>query len=240
MDKIQKLYEYQIADLKLEKELDDLKHTAIRTRLQKIHDYLQKQQVAIKKLEQSLIVKQNDVADANEQINVMLKDYESLSGEIKQAAEDDIDTVDLTYVKALVQDQESMYDNLNKQKKKLEAIIYSATSADDKLKMVLVKVTKAKNEFADLKIKHDIEIEEAQPQINKVKKDLVDFEKKIDKALMKKYKRIKSNIHPAIAIVNDSKCSGCNMNIPSSRLSKIQQGEVLECESCGRIIFLNH
>ncbi len=240
MDKIEKLFEYQNADMKLEQELDDLKHTAIRVRLQKIHDYLQKQQVAIKKLEQSLIVKQNDVSDANEQIEVLLNDYVSLSGEIKQASEDEIDSVDLNYVKALVSDQEIMYDTLQKQKKKLEAIVISADDADGKLKTVLVKVAKAKKEFADLKQKHDLEIEQAQPKLNELKKDIVDIGKKIDSDLLKKYKTIKSNIQPAIAIVADGKCTGCNMNIPSSRLSKIQSGDVLECESCGRIIFLKN
>jgi len=240
LDKIEKLFEYQNADMKLEQELDDLKHTAIRVRLQKIHDYLQKQQVAIKKLEQSLIVKQNDVSDANEQIEVLLNDYVSLSGEIKQASEDEIDSVDLNYVKALVSDQEIMYDTLQKQKKKLEAIVISADDADGKLKTVLVKVAKAKKEFADLKQKHDLEIEQAQPKLNELKKDIVDIGKKIDSDLLKKYKTIKSNIQPAIAIVADGKCTGCNMNIPSSRLSKIQSGDVLECESCGRIIFLKN
>ena len=64
MEKLEKLFQYQTIDQKLEEINDKLKNTATRTRLQKIHSYLQKQQDAILKLEQSLIVKQNEVDDA--------------------------------------------------------------------------------------------------------------------------------------------------------------------------------
>jgi uncharacterized protein len=238
LDKIKKLYDYQLIDLSLEQEMENLKNTDIRKRLQKIHNYLRKQQSGIKKLEQSLIVKQNDVSDANEQLGQLLTSIESLSAEIKQANDDEIDLVDVNYVKDLVAEQEKILDNLQRQKKKLEMIVESANGADEKLKAVLTNVTKAKKEFADLKTKHDLEIEEAQPKIDAIKKKLTKAEKTMDADLVAKYKKIKSNISPAIADVSNSKCMGCHMDIPSSRLSKIQQGKVLECESCGRILYL--
>lgn len=238
MEKLEKLFNYQTLDLKLDEENKKLKHTKTRVRLQKIHDYLQNQQAAIKKLEQNLIVKQNDVQDAGEQLKNISNEFNLLGKEIKEAAKDELDSVELPYVKSLVQDQEKIYDTLLKQKKRLEKIIISAGGVDDKLKAVLVNVTKAKKEFADLKKKHDIEIKESQPQIDALNKELKKAEKGVDSKLIKRYNSIKKSIIMPIVLVKDSKCPGCNMNIPSSRLNKIQNGEILECESCGRIIFI--
>jgi len=238
LEKLEKLFHYQTIDLKLEEVNEKLKNTATRTRLQKIHDYLQKQQVAIKKLEQSLIVKQNDVDDASEQYAKISKDFNLLAKEIEEASKDDLDSVELPYVKTLVQDQEKFYDVLQKQKKRLEKIMTSAEGVDEKLKSVLIKVTKAKKEFADLKKKHDLEIKESEPQIAELKKELNTAEKDVEPALIKRYKSIKKSINNPISLVKNNKCPGCNMNIPSSRLTKIKNGEILECESCGRIIFI--
>ena len=238
MEKLEKLFNYQTIDLKLEEENEKLKNTATRKRLQKIHDYLQNQQAAIKKLEQSLIVKQNDVQDAGEQLIKLTKDLDLLGKDIDEASKDELDSVELPYIKSLVQEQEKLYDILQKQKKRLEKIITSAEGVDEKLKGVLVKVTKAKKEFADLKKKHDLEIKESQPQLDALNKELKKSEKDVEPALIKRYNSIKKSITMPIVLVKGSKCPGCNMNIPSSRLSKIQNGEILECESCGRIIFI--
>ena len=33
-------------------------------------------------------------------------------------------------------------------------------------------------------------------------------------------------------------CGGCNTALPSAALRKIKSGEILECETCGRMIIL--
>jgi uncharacterized protein len=238
LEKLEKLFQYQTIDQKLEEINDKLKNTATRTRLQTIHDYLQKQSEAIKKLEQSLIVKQNDVDDAGEQLKKLKTEFDLLAKEIEAAVKDELDSGELPYVKTLVQDQEKVYDQLSKQKKRLESVISESDGVDEKLKTVMVNVTKAKKEFADLKIKHDQEIKDSEPEIEKLKTELEKAEKKVDAALIQRYLKIKSSITTPIVLVTGDTCPGCNMNIPSSQMAKIKQGEILECESCGRIIYI--
>ncbi len=238
MEKLEKLFQYQIIDQKLEEINDKLKNTATRLRLQTIQDYLQKQSEAIKKLEQSLIVKQNDVDDAGEQLKKLKSEFELLAKEIEAAVKDELDSNELPYVKTLVQDQEKVYDQLSKQKKRLESVISESEGVDEKLKTVMVNVTKAKKEFADLKVKHDLEIKDNEPEIEKLKAELEKAEKKVDAVLIQRYQKIKSSMTTPIVLVTGDTCPGCNMNIPSSQMTKIKQGEILECESCGRIIYV--
>ena len=239
MSKLEKLFNYQTIDMKLEQVNERLRNTATRLRLAKIHDYLQKQQEAIKKLEQSLIVKQNDVDDAGEQLVKLSGEMKLLSKEIDEAVKDeDMDSVELPYIKTLVQDQEKLYDALQKQKKRLDKVIETSDNVEGKLKDVLVNVTKAKKEFADLKKKHDLEIKDSEPEVESLKKELESAEKGVDAALIKRYKSIKKSLSMPIVMVKDNTCPGCNMNIPSSRLTKVRSGEILDCESCGRLIYI--
>ena len=238
MTKLDKLFNYQTIDLKLDEINEKLKNTETRKRLQKIHDYLQKQQEAIKKLEQSLIVKQNDVDDAVEQLGKLSAEFDLLSKEIEEALKDELDSVELPYVKTLVQDQEKLYESLQRQRKRLEKVIETSDGVEDKLKGVLVNVTKAKKEFADLKKKHDLEIKDSEPEVEALKKELDTAEKGVDPALIKRYKNIKKSMTMPIVLVKDNTCPGCNMNIPTSRLTKIRGGEILDCESCGRLIYI--
>ena len=44
-------------------------------------------------------------------------------------------------------------------------------------------------------------------------------------------------VMPMSRLMSDQ-CSGCNTALPSAALRKIKSGEVLECETCGRMIIL--
>ena len=69
-----------------------------------------------------------------EQLKKLKAEFELLAKEIEEAVKDDLDTAELPYVKTLVQDQEKIYDQLSKQKKRLETVITSSDGVEDKLK----------------------------------------------------------------------------------------------------------
>ena len=40
------------------------------------------------------------------------------------------------------------------------------------------------------------------------------------------------------AEVQGSKCSGCNMELPAVSMRKLKEQELVECDNCGRLLYL--
>ena len=63
--------------------------------------------------------------------------------------------------------------------------------------------------------------------------------KKIDAKLLARYKNIKGRRPNPLAKVISSQCAGCNMQIAQFVLSRAKAtGGIVECENCGRILYL--
>ena len=57
-------------------------------------------------------------------------------------------------------------------------------------------------------------------------------------ALLRKYERIrKYKMGLGIAEAKDGSCTACHMHVPSNLYSKILRGELIECQSCQRILY---
>ena len=53
---------------------------------------------------------------------------------------------------------------------------------------------------------------------------------------MAEYLAIKKHTTPPVVRLQYGQCSGCNTSLPSATLSKIRNGTLVECETCGRMI----
>ena len=58
----------------------------------------------------------------------------------------------------------------------------------------------------------------------------------IEPQYIEKYNTIKQQCTPPIAKLQNGQCGGCNMSFPSSVLSSIKNGKLVECETCGRMV----
>ncbi len=95
-----------------------------------------------------------------------------------------------------------------------------------------------KQKYQQHKKDFDQEVENAQPQINAIKKELSNLEKNVDKELIELYKKKRNDkIFPILVALNNKSCGGCHMEIPASQISKIEEKGTLICENCRRIIY---
>ena len=60
---------------------------------------------------------------------------------------------------------------------------------------------------------------------------------KISPQLLGRYKRLSHRSGHAIVPVVDSACTGCFTGVPSSFTSAINSGKVMNCETCGRMLY---
>lgn len=239
MDKLAVLYEYQQADAELEAYEQKLKSTATRKQLVKLQNYLKKQQALLKEMENKALVEQNELSEINAHYDRMMEFLNKKHNDISEYESLDFNVLDYNVVKDLVREYEATYENIVKQKRRALSVQKSAESTAEKLKAMLVQVSKAQKDFNALKAKHEEELHEGAGELDKLRKAVEEAASKVDPALLQKYKRIKQNRPMPVSMLKDGRCMGCNMELPSRDLANIKKADkIVECENCGRILYL--
>ncbi len=63
--------------------------------------------------------------------------------------------------------------------------------------------------------------------------------KAVEPSLMERYQKKRADkMYPILYEVKNSACGGCRMNLSMSDMNKLKNGEVIDCEQCGRMIYL--
>lgn len=90
---------------------------------------------------------------------------------------------------------------------------------------------KAKEQLNDITSK-------IEPQKKAVETELVGLEKKVDKALLAKYKKLREdNIFPVFVPLLKDRCGGCHTDVSSAFINKLKAEGWLECEQCGKLVY---
>ena len=72
-----------------------------------------------------------------------------------------------------------------------------------------------------------------------IEKELESLKKNVDGALMERYlKKRADKMYPILYAVKGNSCGGCRMELSMSDMNKLKNGEVIDCEQCGRMIYL--
>ncbi len=77
-----------------------------------------------------------------------------------------------------------------------------------------------------------------QEEKSQIEAQLLELKKSVDPTLMEKYLKKRSDkIYPILFEVKGEVCGACNMQLPMSELSKLKNGEIIECDQCRRLLF---
>ena len=106
-------------------------------------------------------------------------------------------------------------------------------------KMYRKKILDAKEKRDSLKTETAQKLEDRQPDIEDLKKEQQKLEKGIEPALLAKYKQLKQEgIFPVFVPLVDKRCGGCRVELSSSAIEKLKNGDSYECERCRSIIYI--
>ena len=73
--------------------------------------------------------------------------------------------------------------------------------------------------------------------IDELRNALEALEGEIGPAMLGRYRRLRQRTGRAIIPVVNGACTGCFTNIPPSFTSSVHYGKVINCESCGRMLY---
>lgn len=70
-------------------------------------------------------------------------------------------------------------------------------------------------------------------------KQLDALKEKVEPSLMERYLKKRANkIYPVLYEVKGNVCGACRMELPMSEMNKLKNGEVIDCDQCGRLLYM--
>ena len=231
MEKYEALWAYQTEDMKADAIANSIKRSPTRQKLEKARDFSLDRQKKYKQIEEdvSAMVDRKDiiaqaVERSREQLQILQNRYET---EALDTPED---------VKALLSEVSKCRDTIRQYEAEISRIS-KETEANDKLqRSVRLEAANAKKAFDQLKTEYEEESKSKKVELDAQRAKAKEMMDQVEPKLLEEYEVIKKHISPPVARLTYGQCSGCNTSLPSATLSKIKNGALIECETCGRMI----
>lgn len=230
MATIKQLYQLQEIELEIE---------AAERSIQQIISQLSQNQAVVKA--------QNKLADEKQRLEEMKRQQNSAEWEI-----DDITTKLKATEEQLYSGRISNPKELASLQQEAELLKAKRDQLEDKALEIIDKIELAEAEVEALSSELKTIEAEWQNQQKKLFGDKEQLETKIAELKQKQpqllasiepqlaqlYYRLKQNKGKAVAKVEQGVCRGCRISLPTAELQQARSGQLVQCSSCGRILFL--
>jgi len=233
MDQLHLLWEYQQADVEVDKMEASIKRSPTRQKLVKYRDYLLEQQNVMKRIEGEVFT----MSDRLEALKDAIKMTEEQLRSLQAKMESDPPTTSEN-IQQFLSDARRFQNNMAAYEQEIKRIRKDAADRERQQHDVKVRAAKAKAEFDKLKVAYDAEYKEKSKELEALKAVAAEKAKPVDPEFMERYKTIKQHSVPPLARLYGDQCGGCNMSLPSAISRKIKAGELVECETCGRLLII--
>ncbi len=231
MEQFEALWAYQAEDMKADAIAASIRRSPTRQKLEKARDLILDRQKQYKQIEEDVtaMVDRKDiiaqaVARSRDQLAALQQRFEQNP---PTTAEE---------IKALLSDVARCRDTIRQYEAEIHRIV-KETDANDKLqRSVRLEAANAKKAFDQLKVDYEEESKGKKTELDKQRALAKTLMEKVEPSLLEEYETIKKHITPPVARLTYGQCSGCNTSLPSATLAKIRNGNLVECETCGRMI----
>ncbi len=238
MNSLEQLWEYQSAQLELEKYERQLKDTPTRKKLIKLQKYVQQSQAKLLEMENASKIMQNKLYELEKSLKVCEEDLEDLKKDFGYYSECDTDELNEKEISSALKACEATFEKMSGIKKQALSVKTQIDGADASSRELLVKMRGAKEEYDSLRVNHQKEIDTGKERDDELKKIMTDAGEGIDVVFMEDYNRTKGLKPNPVALFVDYTCKGCNMQLPSSLESIVVAAKTpVHCENCGRILY---
>lgn len=231
MEQFEALWAYQAEDMKADAIATAIKRSPTRQKLEKARDFILDRQKQYKQIEEdvSAMVDRKDiiaqaVTRSREQLSALQARFEANPPQTQEE------------IKALLSEVSKCRDTIRQYEVEISRIV-KETDANDKLQRnVRLEAANAKKSFDQLKAEYEEESKSRKGELDEQRAKAKALMDQVPASLLEEYDTIKKHITPPVARLTHGQCSGCNTSLPSAILSKIKNGNLVECETCGRMI----
>lgn len=231
------LWSYQAAEIELEDLERSLKNTDTRKRLVRQQQLFKKNQTHLRQIEQELVLTQNALGEITAHVDSLRRQMREKQEEIQEIEGYDLDDLFSDDVHELTKECEAIRGALEASKGKLSAIMKKLISSETDITETLVKMSRAKKSFDELKLLHSQELAAGKGDLELKQQQVHAAARNVPADLLNQYRKIKQHRANPVAHLVNKRCQGCNMEVPSGVLQEIRNGDhVVVCENCGRIL----
>lgn len=233
MDQLHLLWEYQKADVEVDKLEASIKRSPVRQKLVKYRDYYAEQQNTMKRIENEVAAMQDRLEALKDAIKMTDEQLHSLHSKMESDPPQNSQEV-----QQFMNDAKRFQNNLNAYEQEIKRIRKDASDRERQQHDVRVRAAKAKGEFDKLKLSYDDEKKEKDGELEALRAKAAEKAQPIEPEYLERYRDIKRHSVPPLAALYGDQCGGCNMSLPSSVSRKVKAGELVECETCGRLLII--
>lgn len=233
MDQLTMLWEYQLEDMKADKMANEIRRSPIRQKMENDRSLFMERQKQYKQIEEQIAV----LADRKDAIRDALARAEDQLSSLQTRFEQS-PPLELDAVRAFMSEVSKCRETIVSYEQEMKRLTHEANTNDQRGNSIRTEAARLRSEFEQLKTQYDKEMPGKKAALEKQRAAAEAKAQQVDSTLMEHYKRIKKHITPPLSRLVNGQCSGCNTSLPSAVLHRVRNAsdEVVECESCGRMI----
>ena len=229
---IKALLAYQEQDAKLREIEKTLSNSEERKKAVSAKKYLEGVEESVNKLDDRAAELKLAYEKATEE-QIKLKEQETVISDSLDAVEDDKEAAFLIKkAEELIGKIKALGAKANKILEEIQNIIKEYSKIKKTTQAAQVQYKESAEKYNALKDSVKEEKEAVEKQLEKLKKE-------VDSSLMDRYLKKRANkIYPILYEVKGNICGACRMELPMSELNKLKNGEVIDCDQCGRLLYM--
>ncbi len=228
---VQELLKYQTVDAKLKKLENELSGSEERKKAYGAKKYLEGVTDNVNRLDD----RAKELALSFDNLKKTEEKLKEQQAEFAKALESVADETEAQYhlkkIDALLKEIKGIAEQSAKITAEIEAVLkeYAKIKAETK---------KAQTQYAEFGQKYNELKKSKEAEMNELKAELAVLAKDVDAAIMEKYlKKRSEKTFPILFEANDNGCSYCNMELAMASKNKLKNGEIIECDQCGRLLY---
>ncbi len=163
--------------------------------------------------------------------------YKEIQDSIAECAtvDENVDDGGISYYKRSAQ---QLSDTLRGLKGELNKLIEEIEKACDEYKKIKKQTIEMQKQYKEYDEKYKELKASREAEVNEMKKSLVALAKNIPADKLEKYKtKRKEKIFPILVPLTGGRCGSCRYDLSVVQQSKLDGGNVIECEHCGCFIY---
>ncbi|TEU16703.1 MAG: hypothetical protein E3I25_04495 [Dehalococcoidia bacterium] len=222
-------------------------------KLQQLDLELQRKQQELSEVEhqlsdnKALVVAESKLASHKEQLEDVRRKQKSSEWELEDLQEK-VRQIDSKLYSGTSKDPKELV-NLEKEVKGLKSQIRPKEDAllglmsqveeiEANVKTTIEEIERLKREWEQRQVTFGQRKSEIEALLARLKRDRGVLAQQLDSEALNTYERIRLTRGQAVVKVERGKCQGCHIAVPTSQWQKAKAGDLIQCNSCNRILYL--